>query len=204
MLSIKELDLAVTLSIGERSYAEYKALREAGADRFLLRIETTDAELYARYDPGMSHERRLRCLQDLKTLGYEVGTGTLVGLPGQTIDMLARDILFYQQIDADMLGIGPLVPNPHTPLGDAVPGDWHLTRRFVAILRLLLPDSNIPATTAMDTLKPGGRDIMLLGLCGKACVNDTPEHCRSCMSARIAAMGRFVAEDKGFRQRRKI
>ncbi|MBQ1613991.1 MAG: [Selenomonas sp.] len=224
LLSIKELDLAVTLSIGERSYAEYKALREAGADRFLLRIETTDAELYARHDPGMSHERRLRCLQDLKALGYEVGTGTLVGLPGQTIDMLARDILFYQQIDADMLGIGPLVPNPHTPLGDAAPGDWHLTRRFVAILRLLLPDSNIPATTAMDTLKPGGRDIMLRSGAnvvmpnvttgearrnyalypGKACVNDTPEHCRSCMSARIAAMGRFVAENKGFRQRRKI
>ncbi len=224
LLSIKKMDLAVTLSIGERTYDEYKALREAGADRYLLRIETTDAGLYARHDPGMSHANRLRCLQNLKELGYEVGTGTLVGLPGQTIDMLARDILFFQEIDADMLGIGPLVPNPHTPLGEAAPGDWHLTRRFVSILRLLLPDSNIPATTAMDTLKPGGRDlilqsganVMMLNVTsgearrnyalypGKAGVSDTPEHCRSCMTARIAQMGRFVAEDKGFRHRRKI
>ena len=224
LLSVKKMDLAVTLSIGERTYDEYKALREAGADRFLLRIETTDAGLYARHDPGMSHANRLRCLHDLKELGYEVGTGTLVGLPGQTIDMLARDILFFQEIDADMLGIGPLVPNHHTPLGEAAPGDWHLTRRFVSILRLLLPDSNIPATTAMDTLKPGGRDIILQSGAnvvmpnvtsdearrnyalypGKACVADTPEHCRSCMTARIAQMGRFVAEDKGFRHRRKI
>ncbi len=221
---IKELDLAITLSIGERTYEEYKALHEAGADRFLLRIETTDAELYEKLDPGMSHGNRLRCLKDLKDLGYEVGTGTLVGLPGQTLESLAEDILFYQSMDADMLGIGPLIPNGDTPLGGAPAGDFHLTRRMVALLRLLLPEANLPATTAVETRMPGGREIMLASGAnvvmpnvtegeyrrkyalypGKACVADSPSDCRNCMEARIRAMGRYVAEDKGFRRRRKV
>ncbi len=219
---IKGLDLAITLSIGERSYEEYKALREAGADRFLLRIETTDEKLYERLDPGMSHKNRLRCLEDLKRLGYEVGTGTLVGLPGQTLESLAEDILFYQSIDADMLGIGPLIPNGDTPLGGATAGDFHITRRMVALLRLLLPEANLPATTAVETLVPGGREIMLASGAnvvmpnvtegeyrrkyalypGKSCVADSPSDCRRCMEARIRSMGRHVAKDKGFRRRR--
>ena len=218
---IKKLDLAITLSIGERSYEEYKILREAGADRFLLRIETTDERLYEELDPGMSHRNRLRCLEDLKRLGYEVGTGTLVGLPGQTLESLAEDILFYQSIDADMLGIGPLIPNGDTPLGGAPAGDFHITRRMVALLRLLLPEANLPATTAVETLLPGGREIMLASGAnvvmpnvtegeyrrkyalypGKSCVADTPSHCRNCMESRILAMGRYVAKDKGFRRR---
>ena len=128
---IKELDLAVTLSLGERPREDYAAWREAGADRYLLRIETTDQALYEKLDPGMSWANRDRCLHDLKDLGYEVGTGTLVGLPGQTLAMLARDILYYQAMDADMLGIGPLIPNQETPLGEAKPGDFNLTRRMV-------------------------------------------------------------------------
>ena len=217
---IKKMDLAVTLSVGERSREEYQAFREAGADRYLLRIETMDAALYERYDPGMSHAARRRCLSDLKELGYEVGTGSLIGLPGQTTAMLARDILWFQQIDADMVGIGPLIPNGDTPLGDAVPGDWHLTRRMVSLLRLLLPEANIPATTAMETLMPKGREIILSSGAnvvmpnvtegdarrkyalypGKICVADTPADCRACMGGRIKAMGRYVAEDKGFRR----
>ncbi|MBQ1620912.1 MAG: [Selenomonas sp.] len=145
---IKALDLAVTLSVGERSRETYALWLAAGADRYLLRIETTDAALYERYDPGMSHASRLRCLRDLRALGYEVGTGSLIGLPGQDARSLARDILFYQAIDADMVGIGPLIPNGDTPLGGAAPGDFHLTRRMVSLLRLLLPEANIPATTA--------------------------------------------------------
>jgi biotin synthase len=217
---IKALGLVITLSIGERSYTEYQAFREAGADRYLLRIETTDPVLYAAFNPGMQLADRIRCTEDLKKLGYEVGTGTLVGLPGQTLEMIARDILWYQDIDADMLGVGPLIPNADTPLGKAEPGDWHLTRRLVSLLRLLLPEANIPATTAMETMMPQGREIILNSGAnvvmpnvtegdyrrkyalypGKICVADTPADCRACMGGRIKAMGRFVAQDKGFRQ----
>ena len=216
---IKELDLAVTLSLGERPREDYVAWREAGADRYLLRIETTDQALYEKLDPGMSWANRDRCLHDLKDLGYEVGTGTLVGLPGQTLAMLARDILYYQAMDADMLGIGPLIPNQETPLGEAKPGDFNLTRRMVSLLRLLLPEANIPATTAMETMVPRGREVILASGAnvvmpnvtegdyrrkyalypGKICVADTPAQCRSCMGGRIQAMGRYIAGDKGFR-----
>ena len=217
---VKRLGLAVTLSIGERTADEYRALREAGADRFLLRIETTDRALYERLDPGMSYENRARCLADLKRLGYEVGTGCLVGLPGQTAEMLARDVLFFQSIDADMVGIGPLVPNGDTPLGNEPPGDMRLVCRMVAAIRLLLPEANIPATTAMETLQPGAREQMLRSGAnvmmpnvtegearqkyalypGKACVADTPEHCRACMEGRIRAMGRTVGQGAGGRR----
>ena len=220
---IHGMDLAVTLSIGERSYEEYRSLREAGADRFLLRIETTDRELYEKLDPGMNYRNRLQCLYDLKRLGYEVGTGTLVGLPGQSLRSIAEDILFFQELDADMIGIGPLIPNGDTPLGEAAPGDFRLVRRMVSLVRLLLPTANIPATTAMETLVPQGREIILASGAnvvmpnvtegdyrrkyalypGKICVADTPADCRACMSGRIAGMGRFVAEDKGFRKKRK-
>ncbi len=219
---IKKLDLAITLSIGERTREEYAAFREAGADRYLLRIETTDRALYEKLDPGMSWANRDRCLHDLRDLGYEVGTGTLVGLPGQTLGMLARDILYYQELDADMLGIGPLIPNGDTPLGKAEPGDFNLTRRMVSLLRLLLPEANIPATTAMETMVPRGREIILASGAnvvmpnvtegdyrrkyalypGKICVADTPADCRACMGGRIKAMGRYVAQDKGFRRHR--
>ena len=219
---IKALGLAITLSIGERSFAEYEALRRAGADRFLLRIETTDQALYERLDPGMSFANRLRCLQDLRQLGYEVGTGCLVGLPGQSLESLARDILFFQRIDADMVGIGPLIPNGDTPLATAVPGDFHLTRRVVSLLRLLLPEANIPATTAMETLQSDARRIILQSGAnvvmpnvtegdyrrwyalypGKICVKDTPEDCRSCLEAKISSIGRTIARDEGFRRHR--
>ena len=218
---VKRLGLTVTLSVGERTTEEYRVLREAGADRFLLRIETTDREIYERLNPGMSFENRLRCLEDLKRLGYEVGTGCLIGLPGQTMDSLARDVLFFQKIDADMVGIGPLVPNGDTPLGSEPPGDMRLVRRMVSAIRLLLPEANIPATTAMETLQPGARELMLrFGANvmmpnvtegearqkyalypGKACVADTPEQCRSCMEGKIRAMGRTVGKGAGGRRR---
>ncbi|MFC2740397.1 MAG: [FeFe] hydrogenase H-cluster radical SAM maturase HydE, partial [Selenomonas sp.] len=140
---IRALGLVITLSIGERTKEEYRALKEAGASRFLLRIETTDCELYERLDPGMSWEARCACLASLRALGYEVGTGSLVGLPGQSVESLARDILFFQEIDADMAGIGPFIPNGDTPLGEAAAGDIHRTRRMVSLLRLLLPEANI-------------------------------------------------------------
>ena len=218
---IKSLDLAVTISIGERSREEYRTLKEAGADRFLLRLETSDDALYHKFDPGMSLDERRRCLDNLKELGYEVGTGSLIGLPGQSLESLADDLLFYQKIDADMLGLGPLIPNADTPLATAAPGDFHLTRRMVSLCRLLLPEANIPATTAVETLRRGGREIFLSSGAnvimpnvtegearknyalypGKACVADSPAVCRNCIEHKIISMGRFVATGKGSRRK---
>ncbi len=221
---VKALDMAVTLSIGEKSADEYQAYKEAGADRYLLRIETTDKALYEKLDPGMSFNNWIRCLQDLKRLGFEVGTGILIGLPGQTIESLADDLLFFKNLDADMIGVGPFIPNPDTPLKDKPGGSFELSQKVMAITRLLLPDSNIPATTAMETLNRQGRIIALQSGAnvvmpnvtegeyrkfyalypGKICINDTPAHCRGCITGKINGIGRTVAADHGFRRRRKI
>lgn len=218
---IKKLDLAITLSIGERTFEEYKAFKEAGADRYLIRIETTDKELYKKMHPNMSFENRVRCLKDLKTLGYEVGTGCLVGLPEQTIDSLANDILFFKEIDADMIGIGPFIPNQNTPLKDAKGGTFEMALKVMALTRILLPTINIPATTAMETLNPNGRLIALQSGAnvvmpnvtegdyrrkyeiypGKICVGDTPAQCRGCISGKIQSIGRTVSTDYGFHKR---
>lgn len=154
---IKSLDMAITLSLGERPYEDYAAFKEAGADRYLLRIETTDRTLYEKYNPGMSFDNRLRCLHDLKRLGYETGTGILVGLPQQNPRSLAKDILFFQQFGADMIGLGPFIPNPDTPLKQAAAPALTPALKVMALTRLLLPDVNIPATTAMEALEQDGR-----------------------------------------------
>lgn len=217
--NIKKLDIAVTLSIGEKTFEEYKAFKEAGADRYLLRIETTDPELYAKMDPGMSHENRKRCLRDLRTLGYEVGTGCLIGLPGQNFESLADDILFFKEIDADMVGVGPFIPNEDTPLKDAKGGTFIDALKVMAISRLLMPDINLPGTTAMETLNPNGRTIALQSGAnvvmpnvtegvyrklyalypGKICTGDTPAHCRDCITGKIITIGRVISGSKGFR-----
>lgn len=158
---IKKLGVAITLSIGERSFEEYKILKEAGADRFLLRIETTNKELYAKFHPGQNVENRKKCLYDLKKLGFETGTGSLIGLPGQTEEDLAEDILFYKELNSDMIGIGPLITHELTPLAGQANGDLTLALKVMALTRLLLPDINIPATTAMETLQPNGRILAL-------------------------------------------
>lgn len=218
---IKKIDMAVTISVGEKTYEEYKAYKESGADRYLIRIETTDKKLYEDMDPGMSHENRKRCLQDLKRLGFEVGSGCLVGLPGQTIESLADDILFFKEIGADMIGIGPFIPNDDTPLKDENGGDFYLSLKVMALTRLLLPDINIPATTAMETLNKKGRIIALQSGAnvvmpnvtegeyrklyalypGKICVGDTPSHCRSCITGKITSIGRTVSTSYGFRKK---
>lgn len=158
---IKKFNVAITLSIGEKTYEEYKAYKEAGADRYLLRIETTDQELYKQMHPNMSFENRVQCLKNLKDLDYEVGTGCLVGLPNQTLESLADDILFFKELNADMIGIGPFIPHPDTPLGDSKGGNFELALKVMALTRILLPTINIPATTAMETLSPNGRIIAL-------------------------------------------
>ncbi len=218
---IKKFDLAVTLSIGEKTFKEYESYREAGADRYLIRIETTDKNLYKKLDPEMDWENRLKCLEDLRKLGFEVGTGCLVGLPEQTLESLAEDILFFKRIDADMIGIGPFIPNKSTPLKDFKGGSFELALKVMAITRLLLPDINIPATTAMETLNPQGRLIALQSGAnvvmpnvtqgdyrkfyeiypGKICINDTPDKCRGCISNKIKSIGRYISKNHGFRNR---
>jgi biotin synthase len=220
---IKKLDLAITLSIGEKTMDEYAAYKKAGADRFLIRIETTDKELYKSLHPGMDFDNRVRCLRDLRALDYEVGTGCLVGLPGQTIESLAGDISFFKEINADMVGIGPFIPNPETPLADAQGGNFDLALRVMAVTRLILPDINIPATTAMETLNPNGRLIALQSGAnvvmpnvtegdyrkfyslypGKICVNDTPEKCVGCITGKIKSIGRNISQTKGFHNKTK-
>lgn len=216
---IKALELALTLSIGEKTYDEYKAFRDAGADRYLLRIETTDKKLYEKLDPGMSHDNRLSCLKNLKKLGFEVGTGVMVGLPNQTIESYADDILFFKEINADMLGIGPFIPNEDTPLKDEKGKELTMALKVMAITRLLLPDINIPATTAMESLNKNGRLMALQSGAnvvmpnvtegeyrkqyalypGKICTGDTPAHCRGCITGKITSIGRTVSTNYGFR-----
>lgn len=210
---IKKLGVALTLSIGEKTYEEYKAFKEAGADRYLIRIETTDKTLYNQMHPNMDFYNRVRCLKDLGRLGYEVGTGCLVGLPNQTIESLADDILFFKEINADMVGIGPFIPHPHTPLKDSATGSFTLALKVMALTRILLKDINIPATTAMETLNPNGRIIALQSGANvvmpnvttteyrakyeiypnKICINENPDKCKGCISAKIQSIGRSVS-----------
>lgn len=220
---IKKLGVALTLSIGEKTYEEYKAFKEAGADRYLIRIETTDKNLYNQMHPNMDFDNRVRCLENLGRLGYEVGTGCLVGLPNQTIESLADDILFFKEINADMVGIGPFIPHPHTPLKDSATGSFTLALKVMALTRILLKDINIPATTAMETLNPNGRIIALQSGANvvmpnvttteyrakyeiypnKICINENPDKCKGCISAKIQSIGRSVSTSFGFRVGKK-
>lgn len=220
---IKKLGVALTLSIGEKTYEEYKAFKEAGADRYLIRIETTDKTLYNQMHPNMDFDNRVRCLENLARLGYEVGTGCLVGLPNQTIESLADDILFFKEINADMVGIGPFIPHPHTPLKDSATGSFTLALKVMALTRILLKDINIPATTAMETLNPNGRIIALQSGANvvmpnvttteyrakyeiypnKICINENPDKCKGCISAKIQSIGRSVSTSFGFRVGKK-
>ncbi len=217
--NIKTLDVALTLSIGEKSYDDLKAYKQSGADRYLIRIETTDKNLYKKMHPYMDFEKRMQCLKDLKQLGYETGSGCLVGLPEQTVESLADDILFFKELDADMIGIGPFIPHPDTPLKDCAQGNFILALKVMAIVRIMLKNINIPATTAMETLNPNGRLIVLQSGANvvmpnvtsteyrakyeiypdKICINDQPSKCRNCIETKIKSIGREIAKDYGFR-----
>lgn len=219
---IKRLDVALTLSVGERGYEDYKAFRDAGADRYLMRIETTDRDLYNRLNPGMSWERRHECLLMIRELGYELGSGIMVGLPGQTVESIADDLLYLKDIGIDMAGIGPFIPHPETPLAGEAGGTLEQALRTMAIMRILMPDINIPATTAMESLHPQGRIMALQAGAnvvmpnvtegeyrrlyelypGKICVNDTPAHCRSCIGLKIRSIGRTIGQGRGGHMKR--
>lgn len=179
--------LAVTLSLGERSDAELKRWREAGADRYLLRFETSDRDLYKKIHPshGNKPSDRMAILRELKTLGYEVGSGVMIGIPGQTYESLARDIMTFAELDLDMVGVGPYISHPDTALGrgavppagpdDQVPGGEEMAYRVIALTRILCPDINIPSTSALATLnKAQGRELGLLRGANVVMPNVTP------------------------------
>ncbi len=218
---LKQLDVALTLSLGEKTLEEYQAYKEAGADRYLVRIETTDRELYKKMHPDMNFDSRLKCLDDLRELGFEVGTGGLVGLPEQTVESLADDILFFKKINADMVGIGPFIPNPDTPLSNAEGGSLTQSLKVMALTRILLPNANIPATTAMEALHPHGRIIALqsganvvmpnitdecyrekyLLYPGKVALGQSLTETRAAVEAKIKSIGRNISTDYGFRRK---
>ena len=165
----------------------------------------------------MSHSNRFQCLRWLQGIGFETGSGSLIGLPHQSLDSIANDLLFFQESDFDMVGIGPFIPNPETPLANSKGGDFILARKVMALLRLLMPYINIPATTAMETLHPLGRTLALESGAnvvmpvitegeyralyklypGKVCINDTPAHCRHCITSKITALGQPISPSRG-------
>ena len=159
---IKELypDCAVTLSIGEKSRSSYQAYFDSGADRFLLRHETASEDHYARLHPqSMNLENRKRCLWDLKDIGYQVGSGFMVGSPYQTLENLVADLRFLQELKPDMIGIGPFLPHADTPFGSFDKGSLSRCLNLIAILRLMFPYALIPSTTALGTIHPSGREM---------------------------------------------
>jgi biotin synthase len=168
-------DLALTLSVGLRSKGDYKSLKEAGADRFLMRFETSDPQLHSNLRGGISFERRIRALRDLREAGYELGSGFMTGLPGETEATLIQNALLCQELALDMVGIGPFIPHPETPLKNAAQEPLELTLRAMALVRLLLPQANLPATTAAGSLDPKGREKMLAIGANVLMPNITPE-----------------------------
>ncbi len=152
-------DCAVTLSLGEKSYVSYKSFKDAGADRYLLRHETADDTHYNLLHPkSASLEKRKECLFNLKEIGFQVGSGFMVGSPYQTTENIIKDLRFLQSLKPDMIGVGPYITHKDTPFLNEKSGSFELTLRMVAILRLMFPKSLIPATTALGTIKKGGRE----------------------------------------------
>jgi biotin synthase len=212
-----ELGLAVTLSVGERSYGDYRILKDAGADRYLLRFETSDPLLFKTLKPDSDFGDRFRCLGWLKELGYQVGSGNMVGLPGQTWGSLADDILEFKDMDLDMIGLGPYIAHPDTPLQGKPNGTIDLVLRVTALTRIITRTVHMPATTATGTIDPEGRQKALQ--CGanvlmpnltplkyrelysiypdKICIGEEPQGCRLCVEGMVASLGRIVARDEG-------
>lgn len=225
-----ETPLAVTLSVGERSEADLAAWREAGADRYLLRLETSDRALFERIHPprpGQGRSDRIALLRTLREIGYEVGSGVLVGLPGQTFASLADDLELFAELDLDMIGCGPFIAHPATPLGaksdgqsppDQVPGTALMGYKVVALARLVCPEANIPSTTALSTLNSAeGKQLGLARGANVIMPNLTPARYRELydiypgkptadvdhhgrdarLREQLSTLGRFVATGPG-------
>jgi len=212
-----ETGLAITLSVGEHSRQDYRTLRSAGADRFLLRFETSDRRLFGLLKPDSDFDQRFRCLRWLKEAGFQVGSGVMAGLPGQTAESMAGDILLFKELDLDMVGVGPFIPSPDTPLAGAPGGRLDAALRMVALTRIVTKNTHIPATTAMGSIDPHGRQKALL--CGanvlmpnvsptehradyilypgKICTGEAADQCGACVDAMLKSLGRSRAEGPG-------
>ena len=211
-------DCAITLSIGERSYESYKLFREAGADRYLLRHETADEEHYGKLHPqSMSLAVRKMCLYDLKLLGYQAGAGFMVGSPGQTVECLGKDLAFLKELQPHMVGIGPFIPHHDTPFAAEKEGTVEQTLFLTGLLRLMLPKALLPATTALGTIDPSGREKAILAGANvvmpnlsptsvrkkyelydnKICTGDEAAECRNCLNQRMEKIGYQLITDRG-------
>ena len=230
-----ETPLAITLSLGERLPDELQLWRDAGADRYLLRFETSDPALYAAIHPqrGAAPSDRIGQLRLMRQMGYEIGSGVMAGIPGQTYAMLARDIELFAALDLDMIGIGPFLAHPDTPLGapgagnagaEQVPSNEWMVLKTVALTRIACPEANMPATTALATintvdgrehgLESGGNVFMPILTPspyrqmyeiypGKACIDEDATQCNTCLRGRIDRLGRYVGEGPGGRYTRE-
>ncbi len=234
----RETPLAVTLSFGERSDRDLAAWRAAGADRYLLRFETSDRQLFNEIHPPLGQRKcdRLAILRRLKKLGYEAGSGIMVGLPGQTYASVANDLELFRELDLDMIGIGPFIPHPGTPLGsgfqvfppvngEQTPNTELMVYKAIALTRLIRPDANIPATTALATInKKNGRELGLQRGANvimpnltplkyrrlyeiypaKACITETEVQCHGCLNLRVQGIGRPLGQGPGGRWNRGL
>lgn len=211
-------DCAVTLSLGERERESYEAFFKAGADRYLLRHETADKAHYEKLHPKeMSFRHRMQCLKELKEIGFQTGCGFMVGSPYQTIDTLYADLQFIRELQPEMVGIGPFIPQKDTPFGELPPGTMERTLRLLSMIRLLRPSVLLPATTALGTIHPKGRELGILAGANvvmpnlspvavrekyklydnKICTGDEAAECRYCMERRMESIGYQVAVDRG-------
>lgn len=176
-------DCAVTLSLGERSYESYKAMYDAGADRYLLRHESASAELYLQLHPdSMSLENRKECLFSLKKIGYQTGSGFMVGAPFQTLEDIIADIRFLQELQPEMIGIGPYITHKDTPFADKKSGTLEMTLKLISIFRLIFPSVLLPATTALGTITDGGREQGILAGANVVMPNLSPKSVRKLYS----------------------
>lgn len=211
-------DCALTLSIGEKSRESYQAYFDAGADRYLLRHETANEAHYGKLHPKeMSLKNRKKCLRDLKEIGYQTGCGFMVGSPYQTVETLYEDLMFIKELQPEMVGIGPFIPQKDTPFGDKEAGTMEMTLRLLSIIRLLHPHVLLPATTALGTIHPKGREKGILAGANvvmpnlspvdvrdkyklydnKICTGDEAAECRYCMQRRMESIGYEVVTDRG-------
>ena len=211
-------DCAITLSVGERDKESYKALFAAGANRYLLRHETALSSHYKKLHPSeMSLLNRKRCLFDLKEIGYQVGSGFMVGSPFQTCENLVADLRFLQELKPDMIGIGPYITHKETPFKDAKCGTLEVTLRMISILRLMFPYALIPSTTALGTIHKNGRELGLKAGANvvmpnlsplrvrklydlyenKICTGEEAAQCRGCLEKRVQSAGYKIVTDIG-------
>ena len=211
-------DCAVTLSIGEKTKESYQKFFDAGADRYLLRHETADEGHYRKLHPvEMSLENRKQCLSDLKDIGYQVGCGFMVGSPGQTTETLYEDLRFIKDLQPHMTGIGPFISQKDTPFANEPSGTMEMTLRLLSIIRLIHPHVLLPATTALGTIHPQGREMGILSGANvvmpnlspvdvrdkyklydnKICTGDEAAECRHCMSNRMKSIGYEVVVSRG-------